>query len=385
MDIYNTQLSAVMKGYAAIKNKTLLGRYITYQKIEPSLDRLKSEFEINILGESNLGQPIPIVELGSGTIKILMWSQMHGNESTTTKAVFDLLNAFCVKNGNSLLEGVLESCTIRLIPMLNPDGADAYMRVNANNIDLNRDADKLLEPESQLLRSAFEEFLPDFCFNLHDQRTIFSAGPTKNPATLSFLTPSSDPDRSITPEREVSMKVIAAIVQDLQADLPKNIGRYDDSFNINCSGDWFQSAGVPTILFEAGHFSEDYEREKTREYVFAALVAALLAISTRSYSDLPIQAYFDIPENEKLFNDIILRSVRLGEGVVDISIQFKEEVKDGKVIFVPIIEKIAEKISNHGHREIDCEGQKIEFFGKTKISENDVVDKIFLNNEILTL
>lgn len=385
MEIYNTQLSGIVKEYAAIKNDLLFGRYITYKNIEPVLQQLESEFKINILGASNLCQPIPLVELGNGPIKILMWSQMHGNESTTTKAVFDLLNAFRAENGINVLDNILESCTIKLIPMLNPDGAAAYTRVNANNIDLNRDAKNLMEPESKLLKEVFEQFQPDFCFNLHDQRTIFSAGSTNNPATLSFLTPSSDPDRTITPQREVSMQIIASIAQDLKAYLPNNIGRYDDSFNINCTGDSFQSAGVPTILFEAGHFPGDYEREKTREFVFLALVSALKAISTNSYSKIAAQAYFELPENEKLFNDVILRSAKLNNFETDIAIQFKEEVKNGKVSFVPIIEKIAHKISNYGHREIECEGEKIEFLGKSEISENDVVDKIFLKNEILTL
>ena len=385
MEIYNTQLSGIVKEYAAIKNDLLFGRYITYKNIEPVLQQLESEFKINTLGASNLGQPIPLVELGNGPIKILMWSQMHGNESTTTKAVFDLLNAFRAENGINVLDNILESCTIKLIPMLNPDGAAAYTRVNANNIDLNRDAKNLMEPESKLLKEVFEQFQPDFCFNLHDQRTIFSAGSTNNPATLSFLTPSSDPDRTITPNREVSMQIIASIAQDLKAYLPNNIGRYDDSFNINCTGDSFQSAGVPTILFEAGHFPGDYEREKTRKFVFLALVSALKAISTNSYSKIAAQAYFELPENEKLFNDVILRSAKLNNVETDIAIQFKEEVKNGKVSFVPIIEKIAHKISNYGHREIECEGEKIEFLGKSEISENDVVDKIFLKNEILTL
>ena len=41
------------------------------------------------------------------------------------------------------------------------------------NIDLNRDAVDRKAKESKLLRRILEEFQPDFCFNLHDQRTIF--------------------------------------------------------------------------------------------------------------------------------------------------------------------------------------------------------------------
>src|SRR5690606_18803559 len=99
---------------------------------------------------------------GDGPIKILMWSQMHGNESTTTKAVLDLINFLL--EGSEMSNSILERCTIKIIPILNPDGALAYTRVNANGIDLNRDAQNLSQPESKVLRAVFEDFGPDYCF-----------------------------------------------------------------------------------------------------------------------------------------------------------------------------------------------------------------------------
>jgi murein tripeptide amidase MpaA len=46
--------------------------------------------------------------------------------------------------------------------MLNPDGAKSYTRVNANEVDLNRDSQNLTQPESRVLRTAFDLFQPDF-------------------------------------------------------------------------------------------------------------------------------------------------------------------------------------------------------------------------------
>ncbi|WP_246054392.1 M14 family metallopeptidase [Antarcticibacterium flavum] len=68
--------------------------------------------------------------------------------------------------------------------MLNPDGARAYTRVNSRGVDLNRDAHNREEEESKVLRKVYNEFKPHYCFNLHDQRTIFSAG--QNPYLLLF-------------------------------------------------------------------------------------------------------------------------------------------------------------------------------------------------------
>ncbi|HSP12575.1 MAG TPA: M14 family zinc carboxypeptidase, partial [Salegentibacter sp.] len=378
-------LNTVMEAYSSIKENTIEGRYLHLEHINPLLKKHSENFRIKEIGRSVLGKPIHRVEIGSGSIKILAWSQMHGNESTTTKAIFDLLNAASGLKDDSVLASILSKCTIRIIPMLNPDGARAYTRFNANETDLNRDAKALKEPESRILRKEFDEFQPDFCLNLHDQRTIFSAGKLAQPATLSFLTPSMDTNRKMYPEREKSMQVIVNIFNDLQGVLPGRIGRYDDAYNINCTGDSFQTLGVPTILFEAGHALSDYKREKVREYVFAALVSALNSVTSEKYSGISSSNYLEIPQNEKLFNDIILRNVLIDNQKLDISIQYKEELENETLIFVPIIEKIAPQISNFGHQEIDVINQEIEFPNLPELRENVIVNKIVLNGKILTL
>jgi len=55
-------------------------RYITNSHIEPLLKKLDSNFVIDIIGHSVNGIPIYSIKIGSGVKKILMWSQMHGNE-----------------------------------------------------------------------------------------------------------------------------------------------------------------------------------------------------------------------------------------------------------------------------------------------------------------
>ena len=46
----------------------------------------------------------------------------------------------------------------------------------------------------------------------------------------------------------------------LNNELPDGISRYNDVYNPNCVGDSFTSSGIPTILFEAGHYPDDYDR-----------------------------------------------------------------------------------------------------------------------------
>ena len=84
----------------------------------------------------------------------------------------------------------------------------------------------------------------------------------------------------------------------LQKLIPNQVGVYDDAFNSNCVGDTFQN-DVPTILFEAGHYANDYGREETREFIYISLVNSIDYIAKYDVKGDDYQSYLDIPENEK--------------------------------------------------------------------------------------
>lgn len=324
---------------------TLKGRYINYGMIAPLLENNQWERE-DLLGYSVKGIPIKLYKIGSGKIKILAWSQMHGNESTTTKALFDLLN-YLYKNGNELLQKI----QFYFIPMLNPDGAEVYSRLNANGIDLNRDAFNRSQPETQCLYQAYKKVQPDFCFNLHDQRTIFNVGKTNKPATLSFLSPSYNLNKEINTTRKIAMSVIVGIHKKLQKYIPGQVGRFDDAFNLNCTGDYFTFLGTPTILFEAGHFPDDYNRKQTRKYMLIAILESIVYISKQILSfDLNYESYFQIPENNKMFYDIIIRKDVLYNQ--DIGILFEEKLFEKEVKFIPYIAEKGDLSDKYGHIEL---------------------------------
>lgn len=285
-----------------------------------------------------------------------MWSQMHGNEATTTKALLDLINE--LGKGGARASALEASVTLRIIPQLNPDGAQAYTRVNANGKDLNRDAKERTQPESRILREQYEGFAPHFCFNLHDQRTIYNVGETATPATLSFLAPSMDAGRSVPPQRQEAMQLIAAMAADLKPALPGGIGRYDDGFNPNCVGDQFQMAGTPTLLFEAGHYPGDYQREETRYYVYAALVSALYHISQGTHRKVPVESYAAIPENGKLMVDLLVKHAEacnpaLARGT-SLAIQYREALQAGRIAFIPEWPEEGLTLARFAHETLDA-------------------------------
>jgi hypothetical protein len=336
------------------------GRYVTLEHIKLLLKKYDNYYEISILGVSELGKEIPMIKIGSGKRIVLAWSQMHGNESTTTKTIFDFLKFVTQKDDfKDEIKSFLNDFTLYVIPILNPDGASLYTRNNANNIDLNREAQDLSQNESRVLMNAFNKLKPNLCLNLHGQRSIFGLE-TKKPATVSFLSPSSNMDRKVTDSRRIAMELIVGLNEYLQKLIPGQVGRYYDSFNANCFGDAFQMKGVPVILFEAGHLGDDYRREKTRAYLFYAFVN-LFGITKQDNFPINYKKYFLIPENKKNYYDYILRNVLVNDSIkpTSIAIQFTESLENETIKFIPKIAKIGGLDGFYGHLEKDGDNSEI--------------------------
>ena len=334
------------------KENSLFGRYITLKDIEPLIAKYPEE----IIGKSVLGKPIYKYTIGTGSTKVFMWSQMHRNESTTTKAVFDFFNL--IHSSNELGQRLLKKFTFCFLPMVNPDGAELYTRENANKVDLNRDSISLSQPESQLLRNTFNEFQPHFCFNLHDQRSIFGAGTTGNVATVSFLAPSFNENRDVNTVRSKAMEIIVAMNTELQKHIPNQVGRFDDGFNANCIGDQFTLLEVPTILFEAGHYSNDYYREYTRKMIFIALISGLQHIYENDIVGDKNANYFEITKNNIVFYDFLYKNVKINydgkEIITNFAAQYKEELVDGEIQFNAYVAEIGDLKGKFGHYQYNA-------------------------------
>ncbi len=340
------------------KANSLFGRYITLSDIEPLLQKYPTQ----IIGKSVQGKPIYKFLIGSGKTKVFMWSQMHGNEGTTTKAVFDFLNL--IHSDNEIGVSLLQNFTFCFLPMVNPDGAEMYTRENANAVDLNRDAFNLSQPESVLLRQTFDQFQPHFCYNLHDQRTIYGAGDKGKVATVSFLAPSFNENREINETRSKAINVIVAMNEELQKHIPNKVGRFDDEFNNNCIGDTFQSLNVPTVLFEAGHFENDYYREYSRKMIFIALISGLKFITQNDIVHNKKENYLKIPQNKINFYDFLYRNVKINydgnEIITNFAAQYKEELVDGVIQFNAYIAEIGELKGFYGHFQYNAHKMKYE-------------------------
>lgn len=312
-------------------------RYLSPEILDQALQRLKGWNEQFSLGRSNQNRPIEVLIYGHGPIRVLLWSQMHGNETTTTRALLDWMKAISDRRPDCV--PVLERCTLAVVPMLNPDGARAYTRENAKGVDLNRDALHRSQPEIAHFLEFALGFGPQYAFNLHDQRTFYGLeGESPKPATVSFLAPAVDPVLSVPPHREEAMGLVCSMAERLQKEIPGQVGRYDDTHNPNCLGDHFQASGISTVLLEAGHFPGDYQRHKTRRLVFHALQAGLIQCAMGKSRKTP-QDYEYIPQNRKLYCDLRVDNAQilLGERAAagPRFVQYKEVFDGVSVRLVP--------------------------------------------------
>ncbi len=323
-------------------------RYLSPGILDELLIQNKLDVYTSILGYSVENRPILLSSFGSGKKKVLLWSQMHGNESTTTRALIQLFSDLTLKNSS-----LLDNLNIKVIYQLNPDGSNKYSRFNANGVDLNRDAIKRSQPESKLLISLFNVFKPHFCLNLHDQRSIYAAGNPTLSALISFLAPSYDKSKSINEIRKKAMSMIGLLYKSIKPGKTWSVGRYNDAFNINCFGDFFMSQNTPTILIEAGHHANDFGRNFVVGEVYKCLLKFLNLFAYDGQNKHNIDVYFSIPENQDYLRDLEIINIKCSKGLPNkLFVQFYEYLNKNMIYFYPKIEKESNK-KLYGNRIID--------------------------------
>lgn len=356
-------IEKLIKHYASIKEQSIKGRTVTPEQVSCLLKRLNTG--VKILGKSVMGHDIYSFSVGRGSEKVLLWTQMHGNEPTATGAVFDIFN-FLNNPGpfTGFADSLLDKFQLMFIPMLNPDGALLYRRTNAMDIDLNRDARALSAPESRILRTARDNFSPHYCFNLHDQRNIYNVCGTGKTATISFLAPAEGPDRAVTMNRQRSMALIAAMNAAVQHIIPGCVGRYSDEFYPTATGDNFQKDGFVTMLIESGTYPGDPERQTARLCNFTAILAALEYVNSGCGQDEAMTGdYFSIPENGQKMLDILVKNVKIAlngiEAIVDIGVMFDEKPAPDRNSMLKrcVIESIGDLSAYFGIETLDAGGK----------------------------
>jgi hypothetical protein len=313
--------------YSKYQCKTLTNRTFAYADIQNAIINTNLNFEI--IGESFEGRAIKLVKLGKGSINIMLWSQMHGDEPTATAALFDLLNFFTNStHDQELKESILSNCTLFIVPVINPDGMENFTRRNAQEIDINRDYLAQQSPEGNILRKLRDQIKPNFAFNLHDQGALYSIPKTKNTVAISLLAPVFDATLAVNWNREQAMKVIICMNETLQKLIPQQVAKFNDEFEPRAFGDNFQKSGSATILIESGTLINDPEKQEIRKLNFYAILSALNTICNLSYQEKDLINYLMIPVQKNQLFHILLKNCSVINNtkshLIDIGINYTE-------------------------------------------------------------
>lgn len=318
------EFTQILNQYHQFIESSLKDRFFKHSHIEHLIHKYAHVFKIRKLGNSNENRSIHLLSWGEGKTKVLLWSQMHGNEPTGTMAIFDLLNFILQNLDKPEIKALQQNCSLHFIPMVNPDGAERFIRRNANQIDLNRDYLDAITVEASILKNIRDEINPDFGFNLHDQSTLWSVKNSLEPATVSFLAPAYNEECSVNKVRERAMLVIADIYSTLSKFIPKNIGLFDETFEPRAFGDNFQKKGTSTLLIEAGGLQNDPEKQNIRKYYFLSILKGLLSISNQTYLIKSVEDYRAISSNAKQLYHIIIERVSVNGVETNMCLNFEE-------------------------------------------------------------
>ncbi|WP_185862125.1 M14 family zinc carboxypeptidase [Blattabacterium cuenoti] len=337
-------IKSIFHHYKFFKDKSISAtRIFRYTKLLELIDKYKNICSITTIGLSVEKRKIFKIKWGIGKIKVFIWSQMHGNETTGTKSIFDILHFFSKNIDYNFVKFLFKNLTILFVPMLNPDGSEKFQRRNAINIDLNRDAVRLQSPEIQVLFREINKNNPHILFNLHDQRSIYNVGEKCfNPAILSFLSPSIKKNVTTTSKKK-SMGIIYFMTKELKNILPEigSIGRFSDEWYPTATGDKFQQLGYPCVLFEAGNYIKDIQKELIRKYNTISILTGFYFLSSKEkYFEKNYKYYFSIPKNKNILLDKIYRKVQIQKNgnkyLIDIGIMNFEKfnLKKGSLSFI---------------------------------------------------
>ncbi len=357
----------IYENYIKYKSSEFDKKNFTHRDLKSSIEKLKldKKFKVEVAGKSLEGREIYLLSIGKGKTNVLLWSQMHGDESTATMALFDIFNFF---NSNddlkNLRKEILDSLKIYFIPMLNPDGAEKYQRRNALDIDLNRDALRLQFPESQILKTLRDSLNPKFAFNLHDQNTRYTSGKSYKSATISFLAPTYNYEKEINDVRTNTMKLIVNISDALNNIIPGHIAKYSDDFEPRAFGDNFIKWGTSAVLIESGGWKNDNEKQFVRKLNFVAILSGLLSIAQKSYKNADLEKYHSIPFNDKLLFDVLLKNLTISKNgkdyLIDVGINNEEMISNNSdPYFISKIEDLGDLSIFYGYEEFDLSGCEI--------------------------
>lgn len=229
----------------------------TYSQMMAGLASLKEadaatgqgRLELVNLGKSVKGKDIVMAVVADPeasreeTKKLFVVCRQHGDEPAPTEAMLKLIRDLVLDNDPGAGE-VLSQVSFYVVLMMNPDGADANKRRNANNVDLNRDWLNLSQPETRCVSDAIKSISPDVLIDQHEM----SASSTRTDF-VETVGPDSGAGEVIVARSEELLKVIIGMLR--THDMAVRTSKIEDRHEPRLAHRYFPlRADTDTFLFE---------------------------------------------------------------------------------------------------------------------------------------
>lgn len=164
--------SHVPGGPCIEENQTVsLASVAGYTDVVAALDRIERTSNglvtVGSAGQSGEGRELLYATVGAGPQVFWLQSRIHGNELHSTEAALQILDYLTSGAPDARL--VRERLTVVVIPLYNPDGAEANIRQSTTpqRIDLNRDWENFAQPESRAFWHLYAQVRPTYALDLH--------------------------------------------------------------------------------------------------------------------------------------------------------------------------------------------------------------------------
>lgn len=244
----------------------------------------EKRMSLTSLGHSVQGRSLWMVTLGTGGAKHVFYlCRQHGHEPASTEAALAFITALVKADPETPIAGCLKNVTVYVVPMANPDGAEAFLRHNAHDIDLNRDWIQRSQPETRELYLEISRLHPDLMTDQHelypndtrpDFTEVVAAGSGAAPGVIA-----------------TSLDAQNVISGAMQAEgFPVVRHQVTDTHSARLAHRFAGIVlGVPTVLFETNRLTGSGRTVAKRAAAQEACMQAILRYAAGALNPLPVE------------------------------------------------------------------------------------------------
>ncbi len=204
-----------------------------YRAVERQLQQIahtsQGRVEVDSAGQSGEGRELYYATVGTGDATVWLQGRIHGNELHSTEAVLQILKNLG-SSGSPEATAIRENLTVIAIPMYNPDGAEANTRgsTKPTRVDLNRDWEEFVQPESEAFWHLFVDTQPDLGLDLHHMSEAPTVDGTNDLNQFQIGARTVDPDRLKDSQWTLARQMAEVSIDAIDGYGQTHVARYPD-------------------------------------------------------------------------------------------------------------------------------------------------------------